>query len=146
MADDFAGVSHGKRPMSADQPGKVDAVEELHHQEMLAVRFPGIMGTNEVGMVELSYGLHLPLIAGDACGSRSRPAGRTLIATGRFNRVCIALYTVPIPPRPICSTISYWPSRAGSGSRGNVGLRFAPDDAADLLGFSDLLLKLRVHR
>jgi len=45
-------------------------------------------------------------------GSRARPAGSTLMATSRFNRVSRARQTSPIPPRPSSSTISKLPSLA----------------------------------
>src|SRR5499425_2094808 len=45
------------------------------------------------------------------CGSEEKDAGRTLIATSRFNRGSRARYTSPIPPAPIADTISYGPRR-----------------------------------
>src|SRR5271154_95568 len=43
-------------------------------------------------------------------GSRAKPAGSTLMATSRFNRVSRARYTSPMPPAPSGDWISYGPS------------------------------------
>src|SRR6516162_5053714 len=51
-----------------------------------------------------------------ASRSPTRCSGRTLIATSRSRRQCLARYTSPIPPAPRVDRISYGPSFAPGSS------------------------------
>ena len=67
LADELAGVGHRQRPQaSTNWPGQ--AVDILHHQEPGAVDIAGVVGLDDVRMVELADGLHLALEAGDRLG------------------------------------------------------------------------------
>src|SRR5262245_24565308 len=59
-------------------------------------------------------------------GSCEKDSGRTLIATSRFRRSSRARYTSPIPPAPMCETVSYGPNRVPAAIIPAASFRRAP--------------------
>ena len=61
----FAGVRHAERARTPDQPSQVQPLDILHDQHRAAVDFAGIVGADDLRVVESADGLHLALEASD---------------------------------------------------------------------------------
>ena len=72
---------------------------------MHAARLVGIVGRDDVGMLEPGGRAHLALEPGHGRASLVSAAGSILMATMRSMRRCWALNTWPMPPAPILSSI-----------------------------------------
>ena len=91
LADQFAGLGHGERPAAADHLFQVQPVQKLHHQEPPAVDLAGVMGDDDIGMLQGAAGLHFAFEAGDGPGVVLVGLGRIFRATSRLSLVCRAL-------------------------------------------------------
>ena len=65
LADQLAGVRDRQRAMPSHQFVQIQPVHVLHHQEPLAVDFAGVVGLDDVGVVDPPDRFHLAFKAGD---------------------------------------------------------------------------------
>ena len=80
LADDFARRTNPKRTARghprADELLQVDAVDELHDQEMHAAGLARVVGLDDVRMAQPSDRLHLPPETADRLGIIEKPMGK----------------------------------------------------------------------
>ena len=59
----FAGVRHAEPARTPDQPSQIQPLDILHDQHRMAVDFAGVVGADDLRVVEPADGLHLALEA-----------------------------------------------------------------------------------
>ena len=64
LADQLAGVGGRERTQATDELGEIEAVDQFHHEVVDPVFLASVESAYDVGMVQRSYGLHLPLESG----------------------------------------------------------------------------------
>ena len=78
LPDDFAGIGDRQRAAGADQSRQVDPIDELGDEEVLAVHLVGVHRLDDVGVVEPTDRLHLPLETSHGLRVAQPPGGQHL--------------------------------------------------------------------
>src|SRR5262245_9310927 len=91
LANTLTGRRHCKPAAQLHEAGEADAVHKLHDEEVQLARLLGVVGADDVGVVELGSGLDLAAEAFDCRGVAREAAAEDLQRDGPLHDAVLGL-------------------------------------------------------